>query len=187
MTDAIDRAEAAGAKSAQGWILASGIGFVLIGVAAFLQPVAAASEAGKFIAVSLIAGGIVAILVWASDRGRRHRWLYAALGLLSVGAGAVVLVAAPVAVFAVGLWLLASGILELVAGLRAGHGRVWLILVAIADLVLGLTALLAPALAFLFLATVVGASFVYRGLATILYALRRGGISRHRPGGPLPG
>ncbi|PZU64026.1 DUF308 domain-containing protein [Sphingobium sp.] len=164
-----------------GWIFAYGTLLAIIGVVAIGEPLATGFVTGFFLGVALIVSGIAGIAAGFSRRGWRSNWLDNVVGSLSLLLGLLVLInpfaGAVSIVWAIGVWLIAIGILEVSAALRSAHHRAWLSFVGLVDALLGIALLLAgPATALAVLATIVGISFILRGVFLALFALwlRRG-------------
>lgn len=157
-----------------GWDYVPGLSFLVLGILALAEPHLASLAAGIYLGAMLLvaggfmlAGGIVGI-------GHRGGWLGILLGLLSLGAGLVVLfnpVAGAVSlVWVMGAWFIVGGIFELAMGFNVPIGRGWLILVGIINLVLGaFVIMLQPAEAFAFLGLLVGISLAFRGLWSLFF------------------
>jgi uncharacterized membrane protein HdeD (DUF308 family) len=181
MPDALDRESPAG--TGWGWTFVAGIVLVLAGLVAILHPFATGLATGILLAWSLIAGGIFALIAGLTDLRARGGWLFAILGTLAVLAGVVVMVnpfaGALSLVWAIGAWLVVSGILELLGGIGDRHGRTWLILFGLVDILIGvLLMFMDPFSALFFLAVAVGISFVLRGGGLALFGLGLRGPSR---------
>lgn len=163
------------------WILAYGILLAVIGLLALMEPIAADFATGLFLAFVLISGGGLGILAGITARGWHSRWLDIAVGLISLLFGFLVLwnpfLGAFSLVWAIGLWLVICGGLEISASLRPALHRGWLIFLGALDLLLGFYLLVAgPADALLILAVLVGFSFLMRGVFLSLFALRMRGL-----------
>ncbi|WP_454887554.1 HdeD family acid-resistance protein [Sphingomonas oryzagri] len=159
----------AGPGSGWGWIVAYGLLLAVIGLLALLQPIATSFATGVFLAFVLISGGVLGIAAGIMERGWRSRWLDIAVGLLSLLFGAIVIwnpfLGAFSLVWAMGLWLMACGGMEIASGLTPALHRGWLIVLGVIDILLGAYLVLAgPADAMLILALFVGLSFLVRGV-----------------------
>lgn len=160
-----------------GWILAYGVLLAVIGALALLQPIATGLATGLLLAFVLISGGVLGILAGFTAKGWRSHWLDVAVGLLSLLLGLAVLwnpfLGAFSLVWAIGLWLLVCGGLEVSAGFRPALHRGWLILLGVIDILLGIYLVLAgPADALVILAVLVGLSFLVRGIFLAIFGLR---------------
>lgn len=160
-----------------GWVMAYGVLLLVIGVFALLEPLATGLATGMFIAALLICGGTLALIAGFTTRGWHSRWLDIVTGVLALALGVLMLwhpfLGAFSLVWFIGLWLFGSGILELMAGLRAAPHRAMLILLGVVDVVLGFSLFLAgPLTALIVLAILVGVSFLFRGALMCALALR---------------
>lgn len=168
---------------AWGWILAYGVLVVLIGSLALGNPLATGLATGFLLGVMLLTYGLVALISGLSSLSKRGRWIEALLGLLGVAAGGFVLFA-PFAgalslVWAIGFWLFVAGILELVSAIKGSHDRGWRFALGLLDIVLGGFLLFSgPASSLVFLAGIVGISFLFRGVFLIILALGLRRLSR---------
>jgi uncharacterized membrane protein HdeD (DUF308 family) len=181
MPDAHDRESPAGTGWV--WTFVAGVVLVLAGLAAIFHPLATGLATGLLLAWSLIAGGAFALIAGLVDLRAHGGWLYAILGLLAVLAGFVVMfnpfAGALSLVWAIGAWLVVGGILELLGGLGVSHGRTWLILFGLVDILIGvLLMFMDPFSALFFLAVAVGISFVLRGVGLAAFGLALRGPSR---------
>jgi len=160
--------------------------FVLRGVAAVLFGILALAVPGVTMlalvlvfAAYAIADGLLAITAAIRAAKSHERWgLLTLEGLVNVLAG-VVAVGWPglTVVFFVALvavWALLTGGLLLAAGLKvdAGYGGWWMILGAVASILLGAALLMAPLLGGLVLTTWIGAYALVFGAAMLILAIR---------------
>ena len=158
-----------------GWAYLPGIAFLVVGVLALTAPPLTSLAAGLYIGAMLLIAGAFALVGGLAHIRVRGGWLAALLGLISLVAGATIFynpVAGAVSfVWVLGAWMIVSGICELGIAFSLPAGRGWLIFVGLADVALGLWAtLMSPSQAFLFLGYFVGASLVYRGLWSLVFA-----------------
>ncbi len=159
-----------------GWILAYGLILVLLGIFAFLNPLATGLATGILLSIGLIFLGVAAIAAGISALSRRRRWAEIIVGVVSLAAG-ILTIFDPFAgalslVFLVSLWLLACGVFELIGAFRAPYDRIWHMLLGVIDGALGLFLLFnGPVAGLAFLAAAVGISFVLRGLFLTIVAL----------------
>ncbi len=148
-------AEAPG--KAWGWVLAYGVLLLLIALIVIANPLVAGMATGLLIGVVLVIYGIAAVASGWTSLSRRARWVEVLLGLLAVAAG-VFAIFNPVAgalslVWAIGAWLVASGVFQIAFALKAQHDRGWRLFLGALDVVLGLVLLFAnPATGLAFLA-----------------------------------
>jgi len=170
----------AGLGKGWGWILAYGIIVIIIGFIALTNPLATGLATGVLLAIGLILYGAVAVVSALSALSQRGRWIELILGLLALLAGAAILLqpwlGALSLVWAIGFWLVVSGVFELVTAFRFATDRGWRLFLGLLDLVLGIILMWAPPGAQLaWLALIVGISFLFRGLFLVMLAftLRR--------------
>jgi uncharacterized membrane protein HdeD (DUF308 family) len=192
MTDSLERERPV--RTGWGWTLAAGIVLIVGGIAAIFHPVATGLATGILLGWTLIAGGIFALLAGITDLRGRGGWIYVLLGLLAVVAGVVVLLnpfaGALSLVWALGVWLIVGGLLELTGGVGLRRGRGWLILFGIVDILIGVLLMFMDRFsALFFLAVAVGISLALRGIGLVVLALRlrrraarEGRLDRSGPG-----
>ncbi len=166
--------------SSWGWVLAYGILVMLIGILALYNPIATGFATGILFGALLIVYGVFALVSGISGVVQHHRWVEILLGVLAILAGIVVLVmplsGAWSLVWALGFWLAVSGVFQIVTAIRIAFNRGWRLFLGIVDVVLGAILLLAdPASSLLYLAAIVGISFLFRGsfLVVLSLAMRR--------------
>lgn len=157
-----------------GWIVGYGLLLLAIGVMALLRPIAASIATGLFLGMILVAGGVLGVCAGWANRGWHSRWLDVAVGMLSVLLGLVFLrypfAGAFSVVWMIAIWAVAIGGLELLAATRLHFGRGWLVFLGVLNVLLGCVLLLAgPATDIVFLALVVGVSFIFRGVFLTLF------------------
>ncbi|AZI34779.1 hypothetical protein NT2_02_03810 [Caenibius tardaugens NBRC 16725] len=175
-TDRTDNPALHAARSAWGWILAYGLIVIAIGVLALLNPVATGFAAGFLLAIMLIVYGISAIVSGFSAFAHRGRWVEILLGLLALAAG-IALLFIPLAgaasiVWMLGFWLFAAGIVEIVSAIQGTHDKGWRLFLGILDVILGAILFLSsPETSLLYLAFIIAASFLFRGVFLITLAL----------------
>ncbi|PBN42267.1 HdeD family acid-resistance protein [Sphingobium sp. D43FB] len=159
-----------------GWILAYGLIVIVIGLFALINPLATGLATGILLGVMLVVYGVAAMAAGLSSLASRARWIELLLGLLGVLVG-VVTIFNPFAgalslVLLIGAWLLVSGIFQIVSAVRVAHDRLWRLLLGAVDVVLGgLLLFSGPGTGLVFLAVVVGVSFLFRGVFLIVLAL----------------
>ena len=167
-----------------GWDYVVGIAFLLVGILALIEPPIASFATAIYLGFTLCVAGGFALAAGIAGIGHRGGWLGILLGLLSLATGILVLfnpVAGAVSlVWVGGVWFIVGGIFELVMGFGVPVGRSWLILVGIVNIVLGaLVVMMQPAQAFAFLGFFVGASFLLRGIWSLLFTAELHRIKRH--------
>lgn len=167
-----------------GWMLAYGILLVAVGIFAMVHPLATGLAIGVMLAISFLFAGVGALVAAVRDAGWQAKMvdlLYGVLALLAAFVcfanpfgGAVSLV------WVIGILFLIMGGYELVAGFRTSHEKIWLILLGVVDILIGYWAAFSmpPDAALVALATLVGISFLLRGVFVALLALRLRGLAR---------
>jgi uncharacterized membrane protein HdeD (DUF308 family) len=155
----------------------------LVGIAAGV--IVLAKPADSLVTVTIIAGIFILVAgafeLAASLSSRvENRGLAAVLGVVSVVVG-ILLIRHPiggvlVAALLIGFWLIAGGIVRMVAAFERSH-RVWQLLLALVEVAAGVVLVSSPAISFATLALIVGISFIANGVATfalgwMLHALR---------------
>lgn len=163
-----------------GWVLAYGIFLILGGILAFINPIATGFVTGVVFGVGLVIYGVSAIIAGFSALSTRSKILEILLGVIAILAGAFVLFdpfqGAASLGWAIGLWLLASGILQIIYVFQGGHDRGWRLLLGLIDVVLGgYLVISGPLVGLAFVAAMVGFSFLFRGifLVTLAFTLRK--------------
>lgn len=122
------------------WVLAFGIGEIVLAILAFAWPVSASITASILAGLFVAASGILALI--AASRHRGERRMYDLLfGVLSLLVGLYLLFApasgAISLTFLIAIWLGARGLLELYWGFaRVRRGRGWLIAMGVVNVVL---------------------------------------------------
>ncbi len=153
---------------------------ILLAVLAFLWPDHTVRALFILIGLFLILDGIVSTASSLSHRRRVNAWwiffVEGALGLL-VGLFALVRpeTAAMVLVFLIGLWALATGILEIIAGLRlsATAAGEWLLTAGgILSVIFGLILIFIPSRAVIALLWLVAAYFLLFGVVLVVLGFR---------------
>lgn len=100
------------------------------------------------------------------------RVLYGLLGILTVGVGFVLIVrpAASVflAAFALGVWFLISGCLQLAQGIAVRESRVWNLIIGLIGVVAGGMIVAQPGIGVVTLVYIVSLSLILRGIASIV-------------------
>lgn len=158
-----------GRAAGWGWVLAYGILLIAGGLMALFYPLAAGFATAVLLGVLLIAAGLLSIFTGASPLATRSRVLDVVFGLIALAAGAFVLyqpfLAAASLAWAIGFWLVVSGLFGLVYGLRTPVDRGWRLFIAVADILLGGILLASgPLLGIAFIAALFAVSFLMRGV-----------------------
>jgi uncharacterized membrane protein HdeD (DUF308 family) len=159
-----------------GWVAASGVVGILIGVLALFFPGVTILSAAIFLGIGLVIQGIVeiaaAIRGGAGTAGRG--WLVA-FGVLALVAGVLVLfvpgTGVLVLVWGVILWFAIAGVNDLVAAASTREHRGWNIAMGIISLVAALVLLFSPGTAVGVLALFIALGFILRGGAAVGLAM----------------
>ena len=159
-----------------GWVAASGVVGILIGVLALFFPGVTILSAAIFLGIGLVIQGIVeiaaAIRGGAGTAGRG--WLVA-FGVLALVAGVLVLfvpgTGVLVLVWGVILWFVIAGVNDLVAAASTREHRGWNIAMGIISLVAALVLLFSPGTAVGVLALFIALGFILRGGAAVGLAM----------------
>jgi uncharacterized membrane protein HdeD (DUF308 family) len=156
-----------------------GVLAVLFGLAAFFLPGVTMLSLVLVFAVYAIADGIFAIIGAVRAAKQGERWgLLVLEGIVDIGAGALAVMwpglTVVVFVFMVAAWALITGGLMLSAAFKVDgeHGRIWLILAALASLVYGALLIIAPMIGALVLTWWIGAYALVFGIAMLVFAFR---------------
>lgn len=166
-----------------GWILGYGILSAVLGLAAFAQPLLATVALTVIVGVSFVMAGIVSVVAGIAGRGHEGRSYAVLFGLVSLAAGMLTLLfpagGALSITLVVAAWLLARGVLELVAGVRRRLNRAWMLLLGAVNILLAAYVLAAlPWSALTLPGFVLGISFLLGGVQAIVAGLA------HRRGAP---
>ena len=172
-----------------GWIMASGILSVVLGILAFLQPFAATWAATLVTGAFLFAGGALSIGAGLFGRGYERRGYLIGFGILSVLAGLLIafnpLTGALSLTLVVASWLAVRGIMEIGLGARMKRARGMMIGLGVINIVLAAVVLATlPWSALTLPGFVLGVSFLMGGVTSIVSA------THHRKGAKafgLPG
>jgi uncharacterized membrane protein HdeD (DUF308 family) len=159
-----------------GWIMGYGILLLLVALVVLVNPLVAGVATGLILGVVLIVYGIAAIAAGWTTLSTRARWTEILLGALALLAGIFAIVD-PVAgalslVWAIGVWLVIAGALQISFALKARHDRGWRLFLGALDVVLGLILMFAgPVAGLAFLAVIVAVSLTVRGVFLIMLSL----------------
>lgn len=156
-----------------------GVLAVLFGLIALFLPGVTMLSLVIVFAGYAVADGVFAILAAVSAAKAGERWgLFVVEGIVDILAGvaAVAWPALTVVVFVVmvAAWALVTGGLMLAAGFRVDneHGRVWLILGALASILYGALLVAAPMIGAVVLTWWIGAYALVFGIAMLVFAFR---------------
>jgi uncharacterized membrane protein HdeD (DUF308 family) len=155
-----------------GWWLAVLIGAVSIvaGVIVILKPSNSLSTLAVIFGIFILIDGIVE-LVAAVTGSAENRGLLAVLGALSVIAG-VLLIRHPLGgvkavALLLGIWLIAAGVVRLIAALAFPGNRLWRILAALVLGIFGIVIVSSPHIGYTTLAVIAGICFILYGLGML--------------------
>ena len=166
-----------------GWLLASGVVALVLGIAALIWPFPATLAVSFIVGAFFIAIGAVALAAGIGGRGhgrRNYLILYGALSLILGLLCAFWPISAAVTItLFVAAWLFVRGMLEIATGMRISDHRGLMIGLGIINIVLAALILLAPLISALILpGYILGVSFLFGGMAETSAALH------HRRGAP---
>lgn len=159
-----------------GWVLAYGVLLILVSVMVIANPLVAGFATGFLLGFVLCVYGVAGIAAGIHSMSKRARWTEILLGVIGLLAGLYVLFN-PVAgaitlVWAIGAWLLISGIFEVAFAFKARNDKAWRLFMGVLDVVLGVLLLVSSVPTALgFLAIMVAISFFMRGVFMIAVAL----------------
>jgi uncharacterized membrane protein HdeD (DUF308 family) len=168
-----------------GWWLALLIGVLAIvaGIIVILQPSNSLSTLAVVLGIFILIDGIIAIVEAIAD-DTESRGLVAVIGALSVIAG-VLLIRHPLGgvravALLLGIWLIAVGVVRLVAAFAYPGHRIWRIFVALVLGIFGVVIVAEPHIGYTTLAVIAGICFIFYGLGMIavgwaMHAIRQGG------------
>lgn len=162
-----------GASAGWGWILAYGVLLIVGGILAFLNPMAAGFAAGVVFGVGLLFYGAFALIAAFSGMALRSKLLEILLGVVALLAGVFVLLdpfqGAASFAWAIGFWLLISGVFQIVYALKGGVDRGWRLALGVIDVLLGgYLVFSGPLVGIAFIAAIVGFSFLLRGMFFVM-------------------
>jgi uncharacterized membrane protein HdeD (DUF308 family) len=154
------------------WWLMILFGVISLGVGIFfvVSPHETLATFTVIAGIFLLLDGVLAIIASIFGRGE-GRGLLATLGVLSIIA-ALILIKHPfnaliVFVLIVGIWLIASGVVRLIAAFSDSEGRGGNFAIAFIDIIAGIAILAWPNLSLSTLAVIIGIVLIIRGIADI--------------------
>ena len=147
---------------------------MLVGLVSVAAGVVILAKPGNSLkALAVIAGVFILLdgifeVVASLSRRTQSRGTVALLGVLSVIVG-VILIRHPIAGVAavallIGVWLVAVGVLRVVAAFESPHHRLWNLLVAAVEVIAGIVIVSSPDIGFATLAILTGIAFIMNGL-----------------------
>jgi uncharacterized membrane protein HdeD (DUF308 family) len=153
-----------------GWwlVLLLGLLCIVAGVIVLFKPSDSLATLAVIAGIFILVDGIFEIAA-SFSRATLNRGMVAILGVLSVIVG-VLLVRHPIAGVAavallIGIWLIAFGVVRLVAAFELPEGRTWNIIVAVVEILAGIVIVSSPDIGFATLAVLVGIGFIVKGIA----------------------
>jgi uncharacterized membrane protein HdeD (DUF308 family) len=162
----------AGARSS-GWILiAAGAISIIAGLLAIVYPDITLLAFAIFAGINLVILGVLGFIdAFDNDADGGIRALSAVLGVLGIIAGLVVLRRPGESLLAIllvlGIWLVVSGAVSFFRAFNDLDGRALRMMVAIAEIVLGILILSLPDLTLKTVAVLAGIGFLLRGLLAV--------------------
>ena len=162
--------------SGWGWLLASGLVAIVLGVFALLFPVPATYAATMFAAAMFLVMGSFALVGAFQGRGHERRGFLIVYGILAIIAGALIFLFPVSGAVALTLlataWIAARGVLEIAAGVRSPKRRWPWIVLGVVNLILAAMVWLHISWAALALPGVLlGVSLLMSGIAEVTAAL----------------
>lgn len=169
-----------------GWWLALLIGLVAIvaGVIVIAQPSNSLKTLAVILGIFVLIDGIAALVLALISRAE-SRGLTAVLGVISVIAG-VLLIRHPLGgvravALLIGIWLIAAGVVRLVAAFDTPDHRFWRIIVALVLVAFGIAIVAEPHIGYTTLAVITGIGFILYGLGMVaagwaMHLIRRHGV-----------
>jgi uncharacterized membrane protein HdeD (DUF308 family) len=161
-------------------LIVAGVLGTIAGILALVYPELTLLALAIIAGINLLLLGALSLVDAFSDDGdTAARVLAAVLGLIGIMAGLVVMRRPGESLLAVlivlGIWLVVTGIVDLVRAFAGAQDRGLRLLAAAADLVLGGLILALPDVSLKTLALLIGIAFVVRGVLSIVrgFALRR--------------
>ena len=152
-----------------------GVALLIIGVAALVFPAVSTLAATYFVGWVLVLSGAVTLFGSFSIRGAGPFFGALLLGLLSVAAGVFILARPQIGALAItlslGAMFMLQGAFELVLAfeLRAAQGWQWMLLSALASILLAIVILAGwPGTSLIALGTILGVNFISSGLAYLM-------------------
>lgn len=174
-----------------GWVMASGILGVLLGILALVYPGIAILGAAFVLGIGLIVQGIIEIgVAFRAETGTAGRGWLGAFGVIALIAG-ILVVFRPgggvlVLVWGLILWFLFAGINDLiVAGSQREH-RGWNIALGVLGVLAAIVLIASPAAAIGLIVLLVALGFLLRGGADIGLALSMRKSAQPSASGPAP-
>jgi uncharacterized membrane protein HdeD (DUF308 family) len=161
-------------------LIVAGVLGAIAGVLAIVYPKITLLALALIAGINLLLLGVLSLVdAFSGDGDTTSRVLAAVLGLLGIMAGLVVMRRPGESLLAVlivlGIWLVVTGIVDLVRAIANAGNRGLRLLAAVVDIVLGGLILVLPDVSLKTLAILIGIAFIVRGVLSVLrgFALRR--------------
>src|SRR3954447_2260375 len=172
-------------------LILAGLVGVVAGILALVYPDVTLLALALIAGVNLIILGALSLVdAFGGEQDSTSRVLAVVIGVLGIIAGLVVLRRPGESLLAIlvviGIWLVVSGLVDFVRAFATLEDRALRMLVAIADIVLGILILALPHLSLGTLAVLVGLSFVVRGAVAIVRGFRLRRAVRGAPADAVP-
>jgi uncharacterized membrane protein HdeD (DUF308 family) len=176
MTSAVGGLGVRRAESGWGWVLASGILGLLLGVFALFFPGLAILGAAIALGIGLIVQGALQIgVAWRAGTGSTGRGWLVAFGVLILVAGILVLFRPGggilVLTWGLILWFVIAGVHDLIVATSQREHRIWNIVLGVLSLVVAFVLLVSPGTAVGVLALFIALGFLFRGAMEVGLAL----------------
>jgi uncharacterized membrane protein HdeD (DUF308 family) len=164
-------------------LIGAGAVGIVAGILALVYPELTLLALALIAGINLLLLGVLSLIdAFHDDGDTTSRVLTAVLGLIGIIAGLVVMrrpgESLLAIVIVIGIWLIVTGVVDVIRALAAAEDRAIRLLGALVDIVLGALILALPGLSLGTLAVLVGISFVVRGTIAIVRGI---GLRRATP------
>jgi uncharacterized membrane protein HdeD (DUF308 family) len=158
-------------------LIVAGVLGAIAGILALVYPDVTPLALALIAGINLFLLGIVNLIqAFGDEHDVTGRILSVVIGLLGIMAGIVVMRRPGESLLAIllviGIWLVVSGIVDFVRAFSTLEHRAMRLLVALADVILGILILALPKLSLGTLAVLVGISFLVRGIVSVVRGIR---------------
>ena len=162
------------------WVVGlKGVFAILFGIVAFAMPMATMLSLVVVFAAFSFVDGVVGIVMSVRGARKGERWVWLLInGILGIAAGGFAVLWPDLTVLAfvllVAAWALMSGTLMLISAfrLKIDHGRVWLVIGAIANIAFGVLLVISPFIGALVLTFWTGAHALVLGVTLLVLAYK---------------
>jgi uncharacterized membrane protein HdeD (DUF308 family) len=176
------RADTADVKSASLGLILAGLILAVLGIVVLAWPDITAKTLVILFGIFLLIQGAASILAALVGLTPGHRLWAIVVGLIAIGFGIACLFATDVAgrtlLFIIGAFAIVRGIIDLVGAVAIKEGRGTLILGGAINLIFGLIMVAKPEGGALILIALVGAFFIFSGLAMIAFGIAMRGEAK---------